>query len=673
MALQLTYPGVYVQELPSGTHTISGVATSITAFLGYLTRGPMNTPVQCLNFGDFQRVFGGLDADSVTSFQVSQFFLNGGSECWISRICAGGQQQQPILPKIELQGAVPATGGGGGTKGLALTAGTNLVELDAQNPGTWGQNVFVTVDYMTNRANTFNMTATLYSVASNSPSSSSFKVVQTQSLPSVTLDVNANNSLIEVMQSGDQNSALLAVPSLTASPPVLVPFASGTILNFTAPKNPVTVTSITVTVQPPGSDPTKPPPAKTATLSASFQISSVANLIAAIQSAISYAAGPMGYPSLASAQVRSCLSPFAASDGTQAQLVQIWVPDPSFAAYLIGISTNPGTLFTTQSVNLQAQQLLGPAPMPKYPDGLPPLGIDIAGNSTDRTGVFSLDAMRIVNILAVPDIESMGTSDYLTAATATLNYAIQRKAFAILDMPSNVSTPSQTVAWASNNPGTFGTGIISAATYWPQVQIPNPFSTQLLSLGASGTMAGIYAATDVSRGVWKAPAGITAPLAGVQQLAYVMNDQENGQINPLGINALRTFPIYDNIAWGARTLAAPNVADDDWKYISVRRLTLYLEQSLIQGLQWVVFEPNDAALWAQIRLSVNAFLHPLYLQGAFVGATPSQAYQVICDESTTTPQDMDNGIVNILILFAPVKPAEFVVISLQQMAGQASS
>lgn len=688
MALQLTYPGVYVQELPSGTHTISGVATSITAFIGYLTRGPMNTPVQCLNFGDFQRVFGGLDQNSVTSFQVSQFFNNGGTEAWVSRVCASSAP--PVWPKIELTGAPPPSGtgggGGGGGKGLTPTSGNQLVEIDAQNPGTWGENVFVTVDYMTNQPNMFNMTATLYSLASNSnSSSSSYSVVQTQSLPAVTLDINnQTNSLVEAMQSGNQNSALLAVPDLTTAPAVLVPFASGTILNFTQPKSAVNITGITVTVQPPGPDPTKPPTPAVAVVPMTASVTTVGTMIAAIQGALSSAAGTLGYPSLAGAQVRSCLSPFLSSTGTQAQLIQVWVPDPGFAGYLIGIASNPTSLFTTQSVNYQAQQLAVPPPSstagqsgsqtpPPPPDGLPPTGFDIAGNSTNRTGIYSLDEMQLVNIIAVPDMESMDNSDYLVSATAALNYAIQRKAFAILDMPSDVAAPSDAVAWATTTPGTFGTGIISAATYWPQIQIPTPFSTQLLSLGGSGTLAGVYATTDVNRGVWKAPAGITAPLAGVQQLAYVMNDQENGQINPLGINALRTFPIYDNISWGARTLAAANVADDDWKYVSVRRLTLYLEQSLIQGLQWVVFEPNDAALWSQIRLSVNAFLHPLYQQGAFVGATPSQAYQVICDESTTTPEDMDNGIVNILILFAPVKPAEFVVISLQQMAGQSSS
>ena len=677
MALQLTYPGVYVQELPSGTHTISGVATSVTAFVGYLTRGPMNTPVQCLNFGDFQRVFGGLDPTSTTSFQVSQFFLNGGTEAWISRVCASSNP--PVQPKTELTGALPPTsssGGGGSGKGLTPTTGTNLVEIDSQNPGTWGENVFVTVDYMTNKPNTFNMAATLYSITSNSnSSSSSYSIVQTQSVPAVTLDISQTNSIVEVMQSGNQNSALLAVPNLATTPSVLVPFASGTILNFTAPKNPVTVTGITVTVQPPGPDPTKPPPSVSTTIAMTSSVSTVGDMIAAIQGALSSAAGTLGYPSLASTQVRSCLSPFLSSSGTQAQLIQVWVPDPGFAGYLVSVVANPTSLFTTQSLNYQAQQLVPPTttPAPKYPDGLPPTGFDIAGNSTNRSGIYSLDAMQIVNLILVPDMASMNTSNYLTSATATLNYAIQRKAFAILDMPLTVTSTTSAVAWATSTPGTFGTGIISAATYWPQIQIPTPFSTQLLTLGGGGTLAGVYALTDVNRGVWKAPAGITAPLAGVQQLSYVMNDQENGQLNPLGINALRTFPTYDNISWGARTLASANVADDDWKYISVRRLTLYLEQSLIQGLQWVVFEPNDAALWAQIRLSVNAFLHPLYLQGAFVGATPSQAYQVVCDESTTTPEDMDNGIVNILILFAPVKPAEFVVISLQQMAGQSSS
>jgi uncharacterized protein len=679
MPLQLTYPGVYVQELPSGTHTIAGAATSVTAFVGYATRGPINVPVQCLNFGDFQRVFGGLDPNSVTSFQVSQFFLNGGVEAWISRLCASSAP--PVQPATTLIGANPQTGGASPPSGPpALSKGTNILPLQSQNPGTWGGNIFVVVDYMTNKLNTFNLTATLYSTTSNSNSTStSYTIVQTQSVPAVTLDLSQTNSIVEVMQAApNQDAQLLAIPTITASPAVLVPFASGTILSFTPPATPATGVTFTITIQPP-----TPPGSKTAPkprtpnppFSATFNVSTVSDLIAGIQSALSNAAGALVMPSLASTVVRSCLSPFqpAAAGTPQAQLVQVCSPDPGLAQYLIGVTTNQSSLFSTLQTNYQAQQLTYTAPSNNLPDGLPPTGFDVAGNSTTRIGIYALDAMQAVNLLLVPDMPAMDTSNYLTAATATLNYAIQRKAFAILDMPNYVQTPPTAVSWATSIPGTFGTGIISAATYFPQVLLPTPFSTQPMAIGGSGTLAGIYALTDQTRGVWKAPAGISAPLAGVLQLAYVMNDQENGQINPLGVNALRTFPVYDSISWGSRTLASANQADQDWKYVPVRRLALYIEQSLTQGLQWVVFEPNDDRLWAQIRLSVNSFLHPLYLQGAFVGTTSSQAYQCICDASTTTAQDMENGIVNILILFAPVRPAEFVVISLQQMAGQASS
>jgi phage tail sheath protein FI len=674
MSLQLTYPGVYVQEIPSGTHTIAGVATSITGFVGFLRRGPPNTPVQCLNFGDFQRVFGGLDSNSVTSFQVSQFFLNGGTEAWVSRLYAASAP--PVQPTTALTGAPPPSKPAPPSAGPPTqTAGSTVLTLESQNPGKWGGNVFVTVDYMTNQLNAFNLTATLYAPSSNSNSSAgSYSVVQAQSVPGVTLDPTQPNSIVEVMQSGSNpNAQLLAVPDLPTAPPVLVPLASGTLLTVPLPVTPPrTGVTITITLQAPAPAHGNAPKPVSAAFQAPSEITSVGALIAAIQGALANAAGVAKTPGLASAIVRSCASPFQPPTGQpQAQLIQVWLPDPSLAEYLIGISSSQSTLFSTLQTNVQAQQLTY-APQ-SNPDGLPPMGFDIAGNATMRAGIYALDAMQLVNLLLVPDMPALGGGDYLTAATATVNYAIQRRAFAILDMPDKVQAPSEAVAWATSTPATFGTGIISAATYFPQVLLPTPFSSQPMAVGASGTLAGIYALTDQNRGVWKAPAGIGAPLAGVQQLCYPLNDQENGQINPLGVNALRTFPIYDNVAWGARTLAAANIADDDWKYVSVRRLALYIEQSLVQGLQWVVFEPNDEALWAQIRLSVNGFLHPLFLQGAFVGSNPSEAYQCICDASTTTADDMENGIVNILILFAPVRPAEFVVISLQQMAGQSSS
>jgi phage tail sheath protein FI len=185
-------------------------------------------------------------------------------------------------------------------------------------------------------------------------------------------------------------------------------------------------------------------------------------------------------------------------------------------------------------------------------------------------------------------------------------------------------------------------------------------------------VAGIIARTDGARGVWKAPAGTDATILGAS-LVTELNDDLNGTLNVLGVNVLRSFPIFGSIVWGARTTDGSDAKASEWKYIPVRRTALYIEESLYQGLKWVVFEPNDFPLWAQIRLNVGAFLNGLFRQGAFAGVTPREAYFVKCDKDTTTQADVDRGIVNILVGFAPLKPAEFVVLKIQQMAGQSEA
>ena len=153
-------------------------------------------------------------------------------------------------------------------------------------------------------------------------------------------------------------------------------------------------------------------------------------------------------------------------------------------------------------------------------------------------------------------------------------------------------------------------------------------------------------------------------------VTYKMTDLENGGLNPFGLNALRSFPIYGDISWGARTMDGADQKASEWKYIPVRRIALYIEESLYQGLRWVVFEPNDEPLWAQIRLNVGAFMNTLFRQGAFQGKSSSEAYFVKCDKESTTQNDIDRGIVNIVVGFAPLKPVEFVVLKIQQIAGQ---
>ena len=153
-------------------------------------------------------------------------------------------------------------------------------------------------------------------------------------------------------------------------------------------------------------------------------------------------------------------------------------------------------------------------------------------------------------------------------------------------------------------------------------------------------------------------------------LPDVLNDQENGALNPIGVNVLRSLPVFGLVSWGARTLNGSDQAASEWKYVPVRRTALYIEQTLYNSLKWVVFEPNDEPLWAQIRLAVGGFMNTLFRQGAFQGKTPRDAYLVKCDSETTTQQDINAGVVNILVGFAPLKPAEFVVVQIQQLAGQ---
>jgi phage tail sheath protein FI len=235
-----------------------------------------------------------------------------------------------------------------------------------------------------------------------------------------------------------------------------------------------------------------------------------------------------------------------------------------------------------------------------------------------------------------------------------------------------VPTPSAAISWFE---GVTGSAIDKgyAATYYPQLTIADPLQNfRPREVGVSGTMAGIYAATDINRGVWKAPAGIGAGLTGATPV-YPLKDSENGNLNPLGINAIRSFAVYGVVSWGARTMAGADELADQWKYIPVRRLAQYIENSLFAGLKWAVFEPNDEPLWSSIRLNVDAFMNNLFRQGAFQGSSPKDAYFIQCDATTTTQYNIDCGIVNIIVGFAPLLPAEFVIIQIEQIAGQSAS
>ena len=271
------------------------------------------------------------------------------------------------------------------------------------------------------------------------------------------------------------------------------------------------------------------------------------------------------------------------------------------------------------------------------------------------------DRIELYNIVCVP-----GLTDSATIQTLQQR-ARRRRAFLLVD-----SGEGDTVAGVvATLAGKTGADAPNSAFYFPWVLAPDPLQDGALrAFPPSGFVAGILARTDAARGVWKAPAGSGASLTGATGLTVTMSDAENGQLNPRAVNCLRTLPVQGTVVWGARTLHGDDARGSEWKYISILRMALFLEESLFRGTRWVVSEPNDEPLWAQIRLQVGAFMQDLFRQGAFQGTSPRQAYFVKCDAATTTRADIDRGIVNAVVGFAPLRPAEFVVLQIQQVAGE---
>jgi phage tail sheath protein FI len=308
----------------------------------------------------------------------------------------------------------------------------------------------------------------------------------------------------------------------------------------------------------------------------------------------------------------------------------------------------------------------------------------LLGDQAKQTGIYALEAIApdIFNILCIPATALLDANNLAAIIPPIQAYCTSKRAMYILDLPASFDeTPDYDAQLSAIEKFTNGTIAnvrdSGTAVYFPRLIIPDPLNqSRPRGVGASGTLAGIWAATDARRGadggVWKAPAGTQARLAGAT-LACNLTDPDNGTLNQLGVNVLRSFPAYGNLSWGARTLMGADVEASEWKYISIRRTAYYIEESLFEGLKWVVFEPNDEVLWRQIRQNVTAFLQDMYLNFAFPGQTPEQSYFVKCDADTNPQSQIDLGIVTIVVGFAPLIPAEFVIIQIEQMVGQTQS
>jgi phage tail sheath protein FI len=529
-----TYPGVYIEELESGVHPITGVATSITAFLGFAPRGPVDTPTTVQSFTEYGRVFGGLHATSTMSYAVQHFFANGGQNAIIVRCTTKAPPANAAAKSSGTKAGPPAA---------------SAITLEAASEGVWGDDLRFRVDHAAADPTTqFNITIK-----------------------------NQVTGELEVLRN--------LLPGATL---------------------PAAIAAQSQLVRLKGTAPTTRPG--------------------------DHAATTIPKP-----------DPFDPSDPTR------------FTALTTGKN---GTVASAAFI-------------PATPNG---------------TGIHALERADLFNLLVIPPIaHAWETAGERVLPDATKGSAAAfcraHRAFFLVDPHPDWDQPSDLTGAGPTPPNL--TDYISdiskpdrrnAALYVPYLRAADPLQGGVsVEFPPAGTIAGVLANTDAERGVWKAPAGLDAGLSGVSELKVKLTDGENGILNPLGVNCLRTFAAAGHVVWGARTLDGNDILASEWKYVPVRRTALFLEESLFRGTQWVVFEPNGEPLWAQIRLNVGAFMHDLFRKGAFQGTTPREAYLVKCDKETTTQVDINNGVVNILVGFAPLKPAEFVIVQIQQLAGQIES
>jgi phage tail sheath protein FI len=658
MPVAPSYPGVYIEEIPSGVHAIAGVSTAVTAFLGNFAQGPMNLPVTVFSVADVERGFGPLASNSEAGYAVRQFFANGGAQAVIVRVAGGSGTNAAAKASVALEDATP----------------TAVLTAVAASEGLWGESVRIAVDHgTTDPAKRFNLTVVRVD-ASTPP-----VALATESYLNLSMDPSDANYAVAVVN--DASSLVRLSQVNPPSPPAVagMPVPTGTVSGDLSALVPSSTHGEATTVSLDG--------VALGTLTVTATPQSLTELAGVLQAALRALTTASATAPLAAATVQVVNGP-----GTERHL-QISALLPTSHS-LLGFADGAGqTLAGTLALNGVAgnvqQYALGDTTAAgsqtggtRGSDGLAggvPDAASLLGDPQARTGIYALETAQF-NLLCLPDTSGLSDSDAFAVISAATVYCRSRWAFLLVD-PPQLSTDADGAGRRDSLVGiqdwlaTSSTLRSSyAAVYYPRPRIPDPLNGfRLRSVAASGTIAGLYARTDTERGVWKAPAGTTATLVNVAAPAYRLTDAENGTLNPLGINCLRSLPVYGNVCWGARTLEGADQLASDWKYVPVRRLALYLEASLYHGTQWVVFEPNDEPLWSQIRLNVGTFLQQLFEQGALQGSTPAAAYFVRCDSTTTTQADVDQGVVNIVVGFAPLKPAEFVVLQIQQIAGQTSS
>ncbi len=653
----VSYPGVYVEEVPSGVRPIEAAGTSTAAFFGVAERGPINEVKKIFNFTQFQNTYGGFLRDYYLAHAVYQFFNNGGTQCYVGRIASGAQ-----------------------TAGVTVLDRTEQprLKISASSPGLWGNHLQVLIESgedSDRKTNQFNLTVYRYrqGIDKRPTELEAFADLSMNPFsPSYVENVVNSSSRhirVEVLEENLQWDA-----GYSESGEIEI---NGEILNGVQRK-------FRINIHGDGY--------RTIDLTDALGGGAIDSL-EAIRQAIESTVQPLTPRDPALKKAYEDLKVEYTDETTKNQLRIISglaSPDSKIEILSALEETEDAAKPLKLGKRHKGTEVFGSSRMrPKdtpsdpEPDDYYLLGDDEVEDAVSAVvpgddgtlppserdyeeALHWLDTVRDVSLIAIPDGRGLPS-----IADKGMNYCRGRPlsdCFFIADMANTDVTLGNAEDFRDtiNSPNSYG------AVYFPWLKMSDPTgqSSEPILAPPSGFVAGLYARIDASRGVWKAPAGTEAMLGGTVGLAAELTDQEHGNLNKdlKSVCVIRKFPGTGIVVWGARTLSS----DPEYKYIPVRRMAIMLRKSIYDGIQWAVFEPNDEGLWSQLRLNIHSFMMTLFRQGAFQGATPREAFFVKCDSETTTQDDINLGIVNVLVGFAPLKPAEFVVVKISQKAGQAS-
>lgn len=638
----LSYPGVYMEEVSSGVRPIAAAGTSTAAFVGMTEKGPDDQAMRVTNWTQFQKHYGTFIPGSYLAESVFQFFNNGGSQCYIARVTKTGAAAADVT-----------------LKNRAATAVNNGLKFSAKNKGDWGNYLYLQIEDGTNDpGNTFKVTVRKQDVKDFVPEDF-LNTAPLEVHDNLSMDADSPNYAETLL---NKRSNLISVKVLAENISTQNGFHRG------GPDPALTPSTITN------------PKFEINIDNDGFRKVSITGFTSLGQAATAIQTGVRAMSRLKNSTSANAYSGFTCSMADNRMVLTSGTNNAASSVQVKGASTDNAApyfklgepyggvsedgLAVRRPANADTVQI-GDNAVTGAVTAVNP-GNDGSGdlNEQDYAGAFPrFDNITDFSLLAVPGIGST------TMVDMGMGYCKNRElqdVFYIGDMAKTDDTPSQAEMFRKliTQPNSYG------AVYFPWVKALDPSgkSEEPILLPPSGYMAGLYARTDSKRGVWKAPAGTEASVNGVVGLAANLTDVEQGNLNRININCIRRFAGSGIVSWGARTITS----NAEWTYIPVRRMSIMLRVSIYNGLQWAVFEPNDGDLWGQIRLNLNSFMMNLFRQGAFQGSSPNEAFFVKCDGETTTQDDIDLGKVNVMVGFAPLKPAEFVVVKISQKAGQSS-